>query len=139
MTRTRRTPPRRKRQPVSQGRIRVKSMDSTTDPLEKSERLLREILEGQRLSRLDGVVFLSCPLLVAGITFLANQIQQLRFSDKIDFIFHGLSLLLMILILGYVAWGFIAYVRSSLANDIKGRARSCRKLLWGFSGLSTNV
>ena len=96
--------------------------------IRRVEILLENMLEGQRLARLDALMLLSFPLLIFGFTQLINLVDSYRTQTV-----PGLILaLLALFILGNLS--FLAlFVRSYLLDSIFGRIRA---FLWGicFSG-----
>jgi hypothetical protein len=89
------------------------------------------------MSRLDTVIVLLHPIVIAGITALV----ELQYSSLIKIEVFGFGLVILIVSLGLfftcgIVLGFVEYILSYLANDVARRVRSCRKLVWGSLGMA---
>lgn len=107
--------------------------------LVRIERTLEELDQRQRISRLDTVILLLHPILLAGIAALI----ALPYSSLVNIEFFGLKggYILLVASVGLffacgIVWGFVRYILSYLTNDVASRVRSCRKLAWGAIGMT---
>jgi hypothetical protein len=113
-------------------------MDTTTDErLTRVETLLQNLLERQRLTRFDTVMFLAYPLVIAGMTLLPNAYLQYQALQNVSIMGVALGSILVVLTLFFVLGlvvGFTRFVFAYLVDNLRGRILAARFLIT-FAGL----
>jgi len=91
------------------------------------------LLQEQKLLKLDAVMLLAYPLVMLGICAFAFQLLQL--SSLLNTRIFEVPLVLPVLVfLAYfliVVLGLRGYLESWRRNDVRGRVRACKRLVWG--------
>lgn len=116
----------------------VGNMDLSDDRLSKIENLLVDMDERQTLTRFDTILFLSYPLVLLGITMLANLSQQ--FGILANVIFIGLNLGIVLLSISFLlgvfgAVFFIFFLYGYIKDDLHDRLFACRNMVFVLGGL----
>jgi hypothetical protein len=119
-------------------------MTSTIDREQSSrliriERTIEELDQRQRMSRLDTVILLLHPIVLAGVTALITLPYSSLIKTEVFSLRGGLLIIVVsvsFFFLCGVVLGFVEYILSYLANDVARRVRSCRKLVWGLFGMA---
>jgi hypothetical protein len=95
--------------------------------LRKLENLTEDIIERQRLSRLDAVIFLLFPVLLLIMSATITTILNYQSVTAIPLIgaFIKVMTIFLIVILGALFWTFFAFVRAYLRDELKGRISAC--------------
>jgi hypothetical protein len=103
--------------------------------LRKLESLAEDIVERQRLSRFDTVVFLLFPVLLLITTTLSNVITNYQSIVKIPTIGPLIVKLLpsfLILPFGGLLFTFLLFLKAYLGDDLKGRISAC-SLIYAYT------
>lgn len=110
----------------------------TDEHLDRLERLLEELIERQRLSRFDTLMFLAYPAIISGTVLLANVISQAGTYVSVTIL--GVPILTIVIqlallfVFGLVA-SFLLFLFAYARDDIVGRSRTCRFLVYQTVGL----
>lgn len=90
--------------------------------------------ERQRLTRLDTVLFLVYPIVILGITLLANGFVQYQTLGNVKILGLPFNLLLFegsfLFALG-ILYGFLYFIRAYLEDDLRRRILATRWLAFG--------
>ncbi len=110
-----------------------------SERLTRIEGLLEDLMERQRISRLDTVMFLAYPVIISGTILLVNATSQWETLGRIKILtvsFQSLFLFLGLFFGFGLVLTFVAFIRAYVADDLRGRYRSCR---WFFGQTFTAV
>jgi hypothetical protein len=103
--------------------------------------MIEDLIERQRISRFDTILFLIYPVLLAGMTGLTNAILQYRALQSISILgidFMAILALGSLFILGVLGVGFFSFILAYLHDDLIGRIRACVYLV-GMSGFALQL
>jgi hypothetical protein len=106
------------------------SEENTTHHLQERlaslQNRVEDLLERQRLSRFDTLMFLAYPVVIAGITTFASVLWQYKTLSAV--MIGRLTLTYVIALIGlafflWVVWGFIRFVRAYPTDSLTNRIR----------------
>lgn len=100
------------------------------------DNLLEEVVERQKLSRFDTVMFLAYPLLLSGISASVWVLSQRTIQDwmvgRVLELIPGLVLFVTvfsIFFLVILAWNIVHFIRGYLGDDIRARIRASHNVV----------
>lgn len=100
--------------------------------LDRIEFLLNDLLERQRISRLDNVMLLAYPLVLSCLTVLSSMIVQYEMLSRIT-IFGASYTSVLVYVVGFygsaIIVTFFRFIRYYVRDDLKGRFLACRGFL----------
>lgn len=107
------------------------------DRLTKIENLAEDMVERQRLSRLDTVIFLIYPVLLLIITTLSNGIlnyQSITKSATIGPLIDKILVPVFVYLFGGLLVTFVIFLRAYIGDNLKGRIVACG-LTYGYAAI----
>jgi hypothetical protein len=96
--------------------------------LRRLENLAEDIVERQKLSRLDAVIFLLYPVLLLIITRLSEVIMNYQSLTKIPTIGPLIATILpylLVFMVGGLLFTFLLFLRAYIGDNLKGRISAC--------------
>jgi hypothetical protein len=90
--------------------------------------MVEDLIEHQRVSRFDTILFLLYPVLLAGMIALTSAILQYRALQGISILGIDFVVILVLgglLIIAVLGLGFVAFILAYLRDDLKARIGAC--------------
>ena len=100
--------------------------------VKRMEKMLEDIMERQRLSRFDTLMFLAYPSIIAGTTALAASWSQYEAIRDISILGTHLGYILVhvsVFFVFGVAWSFARFLLAYFTDDLRGRTFALRRFV----------